>query len=133
MDEDIDLVIQNYDLIMRNKDKILGDEYLSSVKVGGTGCVLPDRRQICFTLSNLIRLWSNITSWKFGRFLTYKIVLYGNSQADIFSQTPSGDFETSLIDEDIITPMVVDMVSVGKVIMFPKDVNDVIFGLKGKI
>lgn len=132
---EIDILFDNIDLILRNKDKILSDVCLSSVKVKGSGIYFQNGKYICFTLKQLIKLWTaNRSTWWFNNHLIYKLVFLKGALSglmDAYSKTIIGDgYMVNTYDKNIIIPMIEDMVIIGGVRIKEKNMYDVIRELK---
>ncbi len=130
--DDVDIVLENLPLLLQNKDKILNNKTYSKCKIRGSGIFFKNKNiYIGFTLGNLLKLWSSPCScWKFSKYYTYKMTLFGNGEADIFSKAVDGSYQQSLIDGDLIVPHIEDAVRIGEMVLIPKCIDDVIKELK---
>ena len=130
--EDIDIILNNLPLLLQNKDKILNNKTYAQCKIKDCGIYFKNKHTyIGFTLGNLLKLWSSpCSSWKFSKYYTYKMTLFGNGEADIFSKAMDGSYETSLIDADIIVPLIEDAIRIGEMVLVPKNTRDIISELK---
>lgn len=130
--DDVDLVLHNLDLILQNKDRLLSNNFSSKCKISGTGIYYKHKHIfVGFNLENLIGLWSSrFSCWKYGKYYTYKMVIFGDGTAEIYAKTKDGLCQKTLIDADLLMPHIEDAVILGKVITLPKNIKDVISELK---
>lgn len=129
---DVDVLLENLPLLLQNKDKILNNKTYSKCKIKGCGIYFKNKHIfIGFTLGDLLKLWSNsLSSWKYGKYYTYRMTLFGNGEADIFSKSLDASYQQSLIDADLIIPLVEDAVRIADMMLIPKCIDDVIKELK---
>ena len=133
LNDDIELLYKNLELILRNRDKIMNDSSLSNVKIQGTGVYIKKAHKfITFTLGELLRLWTAIPStWWFKQYITYRLDLFGDGWGNAYSMSIVGKgLRQDLYDEDIIGPLIEHMIRIGKVVVRPKRLKNVINRLK---
>lgn len=131
---DIDKVLENLPLLLKNKDKILNNQRYSKCKVKGCGIYFKNNHiYVGFTLGDLLKLWNTpLSSWKYGKFYTYKLVLFGNGEGDLLSKSLDGSYQQYLIDSDLIIPHIEDAVRMAGMVLIPKRFDDIIKELKEK-